>query len=154
MKGSILTAAILVFAICGCIGFENQPGKADVYADLGQPFSLKLNQSAFIPSENLQILFQDVPSDSRCPSDVQCIWAGEVKVSLMLKKGRNGPAAAWHTNLSIVKGAGEESGVETFNDALGNRYTVKLVRVEPYPKSNQQIDARNYTVTLEISKNP
>ncbi|HEY4511705.1 MAG TPA: hypothetical protein VJH55_02595 [Candidatus Paceibacterota bacterium] len=37
--------------------------------------------------EGVTLKFLKVLEDSRCPSNVQCVWAGEVKLSLSLKSG-------------------------------------------------------------------
>ncbi len=48
------------------------------FPQLNSPIKLHVNESAFIESENLQITLNRI-DDSRCPSDVTCIWAGEAK---------------------------------------------------------------------------
>jgi hypothetical protein len=55
-----------------------------VKASLGKEFTLAIGQSATISSENLKIEFLDVTADSRCPKDVECVWAGEVSCSLQI----------------------------------------------------------------------
>src|SRR3972149_9754011 len=46
-------------------------------ANLDSEFVLQIDQSAEIKSEELKITFLNVTSDSRCPSDVTCIWQGQ-----------------------------------------------------------------------------
>ncbi len=45
----------------------------------------KLDQK--ISSKEISITPLEVVSDSRCPSDVQCVWAGEISVKVLLEKG-------------------------------------------------------------------
>lgn len=53
-------------------------------AGTGDLLQLGLGQSAEIgPATTLR--FDRIVSDSRCPADVQCVWAGEVRVALTLK---------------------------------------------------------------------
>ena len=43
-----------------------------------QPIQLAPGQSAVFETEQLEVTFVDVASDSRCASDVTCLWAGEL----------------------------------------------------------------------------
>lgn len=52
---------------------------------LNRAFELQLGARAH--KQNLTIVFEKVLEDSRCPEDVQCIWAGEVKVRLQVDTG-------------------------------------------------------------------
>jgi len=40
----------------------------------------KLNYKKSISIEDINLKFEEVLSDSRCPKDVECVWAGEAKV--------------------------------------------------------------------------
>src|SRR3989337_1626269 len=51
-------------------------------ANLDSEFLLQVNQSAEIKSEDMKIIFLNVTSDSRCPSDVTCIWQGQAAIEL------------------------------------------------------------------------
>ncbi|CAF3864106.1 unnamed protein product [Adineta steineri] len=65
--------------------------------------------------------------DSRCPVNVQCIWAGQANVTLLLSKGR----ASITTEL--ILGAQPQDQAEV---TLDNKvYDVLLQSVEPYPVS-------------------
>ncbi len=50
-------------------------------------FTLKPGQSATVAASTKLHYFRMV-NDSRCPPDVQCIWAGEVTIELMLDSGK------------------------------------------------------------------
>src|SRR5688500_9872470 len=58
-------------------------------ATLHNPFQLKTGQSGYIKSEDLRIKFTEVAEESRCPSDVQCIQAGQFTATINLKRGEN-----------------------------------------------------------------
>ena len=56
----------------------------------GNPFWLKVGQSVRLQPDNLQLGFQQVMNDSRCPSDVVCVWEGIADLQLwLLKPGSN-----------------------------------------------------------------
>jgi hypothetical protein len=53
-----------------------------VRAELDVPFELKVGQSAVIESEDIEVSFERVVQDSRCPSDVTCIWEGQATIGV------------------------------------------------------------------------
>lgn len=55
---------------------------------LNEEFTLDYNKSAFIliQGEKNEIKFTRLVEDSRCPPDVQCVWAGQVAVQINLDK--------------------------------------------------------------------
>jgi len=66
---SIILAIVL--SVSGCADTSNR-----VEVSLGQEFSLSVKQRAFIKGENLEIKFEEVIEDSRCPWEVTCVWEG------------------------------------------------------------------------------
>lgn len=109
---------------------------------LNTQFQLQLHQTALIKSEGLEINFSNV-SDSRCPVNVTCIRQGDVTVELeVLKNGRT------INTLTLI-------GVQTNEDDLAiadfDGYTVKLLRVDPYP-GTVKTNRPRYVATLIISK--
>jgi len=108
---------------------------------LGESFELSLNQEKQADGEDLNVKFVAVPEDSRCPSDVTCVWAGQVKVTLALSK--NGQAAE---NQDILLSGGSENAEITWKE-----YKIALLEVAPYPKSGQdQRDA--YRIQLQVTR--
>jgi hypothetical protein len=130
---------LLGLAILGCASVP----KADVQAQLDEPFTLKIGQTAYLQSEDVFVKLVGIPEDSRCPSDVVCVWAGQVKAALEVRKGPGAPQAI---NVTYQGGIGLEF-VEEFDG-----HQITLVKVEPYPKSTQQISPSEYTATIRVSK--
>lgn len=125
-------------------GCTNQPQteQEHIVTTLDTPFQLHIDQSAFIEREDLRITFLDVTEDSRCPSTVTCIWAGEVTVVVSIFKNDQSLGTI---NLTI----------EPFDDlAVKNvgDYSVKLLKVEPYPEDLTEIDLSDYRATFVVSK--
>lgn len=75
-------------------------------------------------------------NDSRCPSDVVCVWQGEAKIKIQLE--------------SPVKGNMELSTYHQQKDTVG-MYAFELVGVSPYPVSTKNIELSEYSITLKIS---
>ena len=86
MKRSVFVAVLLLtFA-----SIAAQPGKRVIV--LEQEFKLKIGESAEMPREGLKIEFDSVTEDSRCPKGVTCVWAGNAKILLKVKKDAAKPA--------------------------------------------------------------
>lgn len=75
-----LTFAAVVIAVVACgTASTVQPR---LQPRLERPFSLRLDQTADFPDLQLAITFRSVPSDSRCPRTVVCVWEGSAAVRL------------------------------------------------------------------------
>lgn len=74
-------------------------------------------------------------NDSRCPSDVICIWAGKADVKIQVE--------------SPVSGIITLSTYDNQADTVGN-YSFKLIDILPYPISTKTIKLDEYDVTLKI----
>ena len=108
---------------------------------LGESFTLKVGQSATIASEDLKLQFDTVVSDSRCPSDVVCIQAGEAKIRLIATQ--NGA----HTTLNLIE-QGLTSGLNVVNYKT---YTIEF-KLSPYPVSTRMLGASDYRLELTVTK--
>lgn len=110
-------------------------------AVLGQQFSLQGGQAVQIASENLTIRFDRLVQDSRCPSDVQCIRAGDVTVGLQLQQ------SAGPQTLQLTYGAAPTEATKTYNN-----YTIALTEVRPISKtSTQTLSLSDYSLTLLVN---
>ena len=64
---------------------------------LGKPFALKIGASAKLV--NWSVTFVRVVSDSRCPPQVQCVWAGDAMIELRVTRDRVSRKITLHTSL-------------------------------------------------------
>jgi hypothetical protein len=143
-SGPLIIAAALV------VSFYFQPSNilsgrdayaADAEAEISKPFSLAVNQTASIESADLAVSFVSVKEDSRCPSDVVCIWEGRVSILVNLMQVSSGSSVGQFT-LSL--GGGEVS-----TGSFGN-YSIRLLDVQPYPVSTKQISPSDYVAMLVV----
>ena len=111
---------------------------------LDHPFKLKVNETAYLDSADLLFRFVNVTEDSRCPSDVQCIWAGQVSVEIEVVRVSTGEGLG-NFALTLIGGS------ENSQKATIGEFAVKLVNVEPHPVSTQTIHLSDYVATLIIS---
>jgi hypothetical protein len=54
---------------------------------LNQPFILALGQTARLEEADLSLTFSDLLEDSRCPSQVTCVWAGQAIIRVRVQQG-------------------------------------------------------------------
>ena len=125
-----LLAAI---AAAGCF---NSPTGPDVVA--GKPFELKAGAVSVLP-DGTRLTFSEVQSDSRCPMDVKCVWAGDATVAITLTPSRgSAESRALHTQ-------------PTGSQIPYANYTIALTALAPYPRSTQKIAAADYIATFIVS---
>ena len=94
---------------------------------------LEIGFGETVSYENLKLYFYDV-EDSRCPSDVTCIWEGKVSAMIHISNQTH-----------KIGGPLEISYPVTYISP----YTITLVDVKPHPISTEKPD---YVATLEITK--
>jgi hypothetical protein len=128
--------------LSGCLGIQ----QADVNAELNEEFSLRVNQTAYIESEDLLIKFTEVAQDSRCASDVQCVWAGIASIKVKGFKNNQDTGGFMHLVLTT------QTRKANFSDLDGNEYSIELVKLDPYPVSTKSIKLDEYVATLKITK--
>ena len=133
----VTTLPLLLFIL---LGFAHGP-TINNKVDLGKEFNIKKGQVVVVRAEKLRITFKTVSSDSRCPTGVQCGWAGNAAIKIQVSKGSNAPlVATLNTTL-------EPKGI----DYKG--FKVRLVALNPHPKANQSINPKHYKASLIVTKN-
>ena len=127
----------MVLAASSCERLDNSQVR------LGEEFCLSIGEGAFIIGENLQVRFEEVIEDSRCPRGVTCVWAGRVTCVIELR----------HTS-SSYRMVLTESGLT--NEYSGERYEGYdlTFHVTPYPEAGKKITKDTYRLHLIISKLP
>jgi hypothetical protein len=128
MIGRYLVSMVFAVALAAC-------GRDGSAATLNAPTQLAPGQSALFDAENLQVKFVGIDSDSRCPSDVACVWAGEVIVRLTVRKDGRTQELSIKSNASLP--------VEGF--------VVAVLEVLPPRSSSQRIAPADYRVTLKVT---
>ena len=70
-----------------------------LFARSGDTVTLKIGQQRTVKPSKVRIKFLSVVEDSRCPTDVNCIWAGNAKVKVLVSTSRNSREFEINTNL-------------------------------------------------------
>ncbi len=133
----------LQFVVCAsviaCQSSPPAPSSAHHDVAIGEGFSLAVGETASIEGADLSIKFSRVVQDSRCPSDVQCVWAGNGEIELVARSGRTISTFTLNTS----------SGAKEF--AI-NFYRIGLASLTPVPVSTQAIPVESYRALLVVSK--
>ena len=105
--------------------------------------ALNLNTPVTLEGQSLRLTLLKV-TDSRCPLDVRCVWAGEVGIDVEIAKLGVVYVRQPLYTLFNANAANEPKSV------IAEGYTVKILEVTPYPGQN---GSGVKTVTLELTKN-
>ena len=137
----IEVVAALLLSVTACMT-PSQPGTPvgvtpTISASMGSEFEIAVGQEAKVQGSAIVIRFGGVTEDSRCPSDVQCVWAGDAVVRLSLS-GAGSTDASLHTMLDPK--AVQYSG-----------RTITLVGLKPVPRSGTKTPALEYIATLRVN---
>lgn len=97
--------------------------------------------------------FKKIVSDSRCPKNVTCIWAGEVKVLVeFYEEGKfKGNRIISGSNIAI----GEIEIVPTSDISMHEFFEteglkIQKIAVTPYPVASNKINPEEYTVEISL----
>jgi hypothetical protein len=116
------------------------PQNAVQEARFDDTFELKVGGMANVGGQALTLAFRGVDGDSRCPMDAVCVWMGDALARLDVTVGR----MAWtpielHTHV--------EPRAARFRE-----FTVELLGLTPYPKSDVTIRPEEYVARLKVTR--
>lgn len=115
MRSALAIALVALSASC-----NSSPRTAP---ELAQEFLLPLHETAAVKDTPLRIRFEEVSEDSRCPSNVVCVWQGNGKIRLdVLANGMRESVL-----LNTVGGGQFPQEVVAFG------YRIRLLELEPVP---------------------
>lgn len=130
---ALLSIGILT-VVSSCATVENA-----VVADPGVAFSLPVGKTATVNGTSVRITFNRVTDDSRCPVDVQCVWAGDAKIELTIT-GQGGPADAKVISITPPN-----------NEATSGNLRIRFVGLAPAPKQSEPGASRAYIAQLIVT---
>ena len=113
-------------------------------AQVGREFKLKAGRVVTLDGGRLRVRFVRVSSDSRCPVDVTCVWAGNAELLLEVggSRWKGKQALRLNTNASP----------ERPGEGRYGRYTLKLTGLAPRPHSTRKIAPGAYVATLLVTR--
>lgn len=137
MRSAVLSLLLLF----GATAAMAHPVRKANHPALNQSFELKVGQSATVPGLP-KITFKGVTEDSRCPEDVTCVWAGNAKVLLWIKRGGGA-----HSYVNIILNSGLNPKHTVYQG-----YDIKLTEVKPPRNTKTKIQPGDYVITLVVTK--
>jgi hypothetical protein len=129
----VLLALLLLAS--SCAGLDNSQVR------LNEEFYLSMGQRALIAEEDLEIRFSEVTEDSRCPTDVTCVWPGRVTSKVEITR-----AGVSHEVLLTEPGLQDEYSIERHET-----YELSF-HITPYPEAGEEITADEYRLYLIINR--
>jgi hypothetical protein len=124
----------LTLALAACAG---SPTSTEVAT--GSEFLLRPGESATVEGAQLDLRFDVVASDSRCPADVVCIQLGTAEAIFTMSEARR-------PDTSLTLRTSPRDGQR----ATVGAWTITLVRLDPYPYTSRPIDASDYRAFLRV----
>jgi len=118
-------ACLLCLIILPWITAFSPSSEVDVVlsAQLDQPFTVMLGQSALLTEEELSVTFQDVLEDSRYPSNVDCAETGQARSLISVSRMGQSPISLEMTTNPPLK-----------QDVVAyENYQIRLLELNPYP---------------------
>ncbi len=136
----LLLSSVCLFTLLllGCGG-----NPSSLQYRLGEEFWLAPGGSANIVGQDLQVRFEGVAEDSRCPKGAVCAWEGRVSCIVQLTHDR----VSGKTVL-IQPGLTDDYAMAAYKE-----YVFEF-RVEPYPEVGQTIPPDKYRIVLKVNKQP
>ena len=105
----------------------------------GETLKVQVNKEKRFAKSKLSVRFLELVDDSRCPTDTNCVWAGNAQIKVRVTKNGRSHDLTLDTN-------GPNHAVKA------EGYLIKLVGLTPQPRSNIRINRYGYVATLSAEK--
>lgn len=137
MKYSILSLVILFSGYV--IGQNDQANPPKI--------GVKVPLNSSVEMKGVTIKFTEVVEDSRCPTNVSCIWEGRaiVKAEVTAKGKTN--------EKTLLFGATQPGEKENSNLYSSSEFAINGLTLNPYPTSENSGKVNNYVLVICEEKN-
>ncbi len=132
---------LLALLIAGFM-FTATPVMDDKLIEINREFELGVKETGNLRTECLNVEFDSVLEDSRCPTGVDCIWSGNAVVRLRISKNGQDEQQL-DLNTHIQPSSRSYKG-----------YEVSLKGLSPYPSEGSAINKESYKALLLIKSIP
>jgi len=122
----------LVFTNCNKSVNENP-----LHLNLGQCRNYVYN------AESTQLCYNKIISDSRCPSDVVCVWAGTAVAEFTFTKGSE--------SHKLTLASNPVPGIY-IKDTIVAGYKIEFINLYPYPKTKPVGSSRHYKAEVKVTR--
>jgi hypothetical protein len=106
----------------------------------------KEGQDVFLVPDNVTVTFTRMMTDSRCPSDLVCVWPGLaiIRVDVTSQTG--------HSTQLLMPIPGQVRTPYRRNRMEAEGYYITLLQLDPYPKHSDEERPTTYEALLAIEK--
>jgi len=115
-----------------------EPEGTVVDARIGQTFRLRAGSSARFDN-GVVVFFRGVTDDSRCPTDVRCVWTGDATLHLRAATRDSDAWTALTLHTDVLPHSGEFNG-----------RTLTVVDLAPRPIAGQRLGTGDYVAVLRV----
>jgi hypothetical protein len=130
-----LKPACAFAAALGCATME-----PTIPAEPGIAFQLRVGKTAALNGSGARITFKQVKEDSRCPTDVTCVWAGDARIELTISRS----GSSDDTKFLSLSPANSE--------AHSGDLQIRFVGLTPVPKQADGNAPRAYVAQLVVNR--
>lgn len=138
----ILAGALALLTACGTPSDTETGPQADTRAEpsvsvVGDTTFLELPIGTSASNADLSVRFDAVTSDSRCPTEVQCVWEGNAGIRITVTNRDD-------TEVYVLNSATQPQWVAFLQYVIGFR------ELSPHPTSVEPPDPDEYVATVAI----
>jgi hypothetical protein len=138
--GALISPRALILAFVLAAGLGCATMEPTIPAEPGVAFELPFGKTAALNGNATRITFKQVKEDSRCPTDVTCVWAGDARIELTIS--RNGSSDDTKT-LSLSPANSE---------ARSGDLQIRFVGLRPVPRQADGNGPRAYVAQLVVNR--
>jgi hypothetical protein len=132
---ALISACAIVAALSACAAME-----PTVAAEPGVAFSLPIGKTATINGSGTHLTFRLVREDSRCPTDVTCVWAGDAKIEVTISRS----------------GSSDDTRILSLtppnNEVSSGDLQIRFVGLTPVPRQADGNAPRAYVAQLVVNR--
>ena len=110
-------------------------------APMNRDFTLRQGQLLDVDDSDVRIRLLGVHNDSRCATDIVCVWSGNAEVELEVRAHMETDTLMLNTHVGTKEG-------------IVGGYKIQLIDLQPAPQSNRPIEQDEYRVTLRVTLVP
>lgn len=114
-------------------------GFSVVSAQPAEQLSVKFGKQKMTKRGHISVKFIEMIEDSRCPTGVNCIWAGVARIKIRVTKNRKTADFELNTN-------------QQDKPALFEGYSITLKGLTPHPSTTAKYSQSAYTAALFVAK--
>ncbi|MDP2453734.1 MULTISPECIES: hypothetical protein [unclassified Kaistella] len=135
----LLISAMTIFSLANCQNQntansansnENTTGETTPTSPQKEIIYLKEGQNLYLKEYKMNVTFKKMIEDSRCPKDVQCVWAGNATAEVEFMGVSTRPMVLQFSTMN-------DANRGYFTKQNFNGYTISLVEVSPETTSGK-----------------